>query len=240
MISRSSGGVWIRGRVTDASDGRPLRANVYYAVFLDNSHREEAPGYSDAFPLWYATDADGRFQIPGFVGRGIVGVQATNYSDYPRGVGANQIEGRETSSGWTHFRTEPNFGWAENYHAVAAVIPDENGASNECNFALGPGRTISGTIIDSEGEPLTGTMINGGVEGSVWQPLENASFTIHNVDPLKPRRVQFLHRDRKLAGSVTVQGDEAGPLIVQLEPWATITGRIVDTFVTPSRRQPRR
>ena len=63
----------------------------------------------------------------------------------------------------------------------------------------------------------------------MWQPLEGASFTVRNVDPLKPRRVQFLHRERKLAGSVTVQGDEAGPINVKLEPWATIKGRIVDS-----------
>jgi protocatechuate 3,4-dioxygenase beta subunit len=226
-------GVWIRGRVSDASDGRPLRANVYYAVFLDNARRREAPGYSDAFSLWYPTDADGRFQMPGFVGRGIVGVRAANYSDYPRGVGADRIDGRETNHGYTDFRTEPSFGWAENYHAVAAVTPDENGANNECNFALVPGSKISGNLFDSAGDPLTGAMILGAVEASVWQPLEDASFAVHNVDPLKPRRVQFLHSERKLAGSVIVKGDEAGPINVKLEPWATITGRILDDTGNP-------
>lgn len=226
-------GVWIRGRVTDASDGRPLRANVEYAVFLDNARRREAPGYSDAFSLWYPTDADGCFQMPGFVGQGIVGVRATNYSDYPKGAGADRIDGRETNHGWTSFRTAPGSVLAENYHAVAAVTPDENGANNQCNFALVPGRKMSGNLFDSAGEPLRGAMIFGAVEGSVWQPLEDASFTVRNVDPLKPRRVQFLHSERKLAGSVTVQGDEAGPINVKLEPWATITGRIVDTVGDP-------
>ncbi len=226
-------GVWIRGRVTDASDGRPLRANVEYAVLLDNSRSQEAPGYSDAFSLWYHTDADGRFQMPGFVGRGIVGVRASNYSDYPKGVGADRIEGRETNNGWTHFRTEPHFVSAQNYHALAAVTPDESGANNECNFALVPGRKISGNLFDAAGDPLRGAMVLGAVEGPVWQSLEDASFTVRNVDSLNPRRVQFLHSERKLAGSVMVKGDEAGPIHVKLQPWATITGRIVDTVGAP-------
>jgi protocatechuate 3,4-dioxygenase beta subunit len=226
-------GVWIRGRVTDASDGRPLRAHVEYAVFDENPHLEEAPGYSDAFSLWYHTDADGRYQIPGFPGRGIVGVRAHNYSDYPKGAGAEAIEPRETSDGRTFFRTDPHLMQAENYHAVAAVSPDENGGSNEYNFALMPGRSLTGTVVDPQGEPLAGAMVHGAILGGIWQSLDEATFSVRNIDPTKPRLVQFYHTDCKLAGSILVKGDESGPLEVQLEPWATVTGRIVDTQGDP-------
>ena len=33
---------------------------------------------------------------------------------------------------------------------------------------------------------------------------------------------------RKLVGSITLKGDETGPLTVRLQPWGTITGRVVD------------
>ena len=36
------------------------------------------------------------------------------------------------------------------------------------------------------------------------------------------------HAGRKLIGSVYLKGDEAGPLTLRLQPWGTITGRIVD------------
>ncbi len=36
------------------------------------------------------------------------------------------------------------------------------------------------------------------------------------------------HASRKLVGSVYLKGDETGPLTVRLQPWGTITGRIVD------------
>ena len=43
-----------------------------------------------------------------------------------------------------------------------------------------------------------------------------------------PRRIYFFQVDRRLAGSVLIEGDEAGPLTVRLQPWGVVTGRIVD------------
>ena len=36
------------------------------------------------------------------------------------------------------------------------------------------------------------------------------------------------HAGRKLIGSVYLKGDETGPLTIRLQPYGTITGRIVD------------
>jgi hypothetical protein len=36
------------------------------------------------------------------------------------------------------------------------------------------------------------------------------------------------HAGRKLIGSVYLKGDEIGPLTIRLEPYGTITGRVVD------------
>ena len=36
------------------------------------------------------------------------------------------------------------------------------------------------------------------------------------------------HAGRKLAGSVYLKGDEAGSMTFRLQPWGTITGRIMD------------
>ena len=52
------------------------------------------------------------------------------------------------------------------------------------------------------------------------------------------------HDGRKLVGSVYLKGDEVGPMTVRLQPWGTVTGRIVDEEGRPARRpgaeQPRR
>ena len=36
------------------------------------------------------------------------------------------------------------------------------------------------------------------------------------------------HEGRKLVGSVYLKGDEAGAISVRLQPWGTVTGRVVD------------
>jgi hypothetical protein len=43
----------------------------------------------------------------------------------------------------------------------------------------------------------------------------------------KPRVIDFVHEGKKLADFVTVHGDEKEPLQVRLQPWGTLTGRLV-------------
>jgi hypothetical protein len=64
-------------------------------------------------------------------------------------------------------------------------------------------------------------------------PQDSARFEIHGLDPGKPRRVVVFHERRKLIGSVLLKGDETGPTTVKLQPWGTISGRIVDAEGTP-------
>ena len=42
------------------------------------------------------------------------------------------------------------------------------------------------------------------------------------------------HAGRKLIGSVYLKGDETGPLTLRLQPYGTITGRIIDDNGQPS------
>jgi beta-lactamase regulating signal transducer with metallopeptidase domain len=221
-------GVWISGRVTDAASGKPLRATVEYDAFRDNLPHEQAPGYTDTFPLPHSTDRDGQYRIPGFAGRGLVTVRAANYSDYPKGAGADAIEGGKRWYETIEFDMAIHHLMASNYHALAAVNPTEDGAGAECNFALVPGPVIAGTVQDPDGKPLAGARIRGAVEGGVWQPLSDATFSIRNLQSGKPRRVQFYHAQRRLAGTVLLKGDEQGPLAIKLEPWAALTGRVID------------
>ena len=51
---------------------------------------------------------------------------------------------------------------------------------------------------------------------------------VYALDLPKPRRVTIKHAGRKLVGSIVLKGDEAGPLTVRLQPWGTITGRVLD------------
>jgi hypothetical protein len=47
------------------------------------------------------------------------------------------------------------------------------------------------------------------------------------VPPGGSRRVYFFHPGRKLAASVLIDGAAAEPIVVKLQPWGVVTGRIV-------------
>jgi hypothetical protein len=48
------------------------------------------------------------------------------------------------------------------------------------------------------------------------------------MHPTAPRDISFLHKGRKLAGHRTVSARDKGPVQIELVPWGTVTGRILD------------
>ena len=98
------------------------------------------------------------------------------------------------------------------------------------DLQVDPGRTLTIHVIDPEGQPVGGTKVSGLTD--LFSNAENEqdapTFEVHALDPSKPRRVTITHAGRKLVGSVYLKGDETGPLTVRLQPWGTVTGRIVD------------
>ena len=47
------------------------------------------------------------------------------------------------------------------------------------------------------------------------------------------RQLAFVHRERRLSGSVILRGKVQGPIEVKLGPWGTVTGRLVDAGGQP-------
>jgi hypothetical protein len=60
------------------------------------------------------------------------------------------------------------------------------------------------------------------------RPLDSGTFQVRGLDRRHPRRLDFFHAGRQLAGALVVQGDEPGPVVVRLQPWGVVTGRVVD------------
>jgi hypothetical protein len=74
-------GVWVEGRVAKASNGKPVKAIIYYYPARDNPHVKECPDapFLTARPpgnLLIETDGDGRFRTAVVPGRGLIVVQA--------------------------------------------------------------------------------------------------------------------------------------------------------------------
>jgi hypothetical protein len=93
-------------------------------------------------------------------------------------------------------------------------------------------------VVGPDGRPLAGALADGLRHDwftAAERPLPTAAFTALGLDPARPRLLCFAHPDRKLAGSVVVRGDEKEPVTVKLQPWATVSGRLLGAGGKPIR-----
>jgi RNA polymerase sigma factor (sigma-70 family) len=227
-------GVLLKGRVTDKATGQPAPAQVEYFIFGDNPHRKEAPGLSTE--RWLYVRADGSFELAALPGRGLLAVRGQG-DRYLVAVGADRIKGQDERG---MYPTYPYLCLAKGYHTLVEINPEPGTATMTCEVALDPGRTITGTVLDPDGKPLAGAFMCGmkAYAYTYWdhKPLPGAEFTAYGIQPGKPRRLLFVHQDKRLAGELLVRGDEQGPLTVKLGPWGTLTGRLLTRDGAPIAR----
>jgi RNA polymerase sigma factor (sigma-70 family) len=226
-------GVWIRGHVTDKATGKPVPAEIAYYPFKDNPHRKDAPG----FQPWNNTKDDGTFQFVGLPGRGVIGARGLPVR-YLVGVGSEKFNFTEQIRGSRIIEdTSPPI-IVNNYHTLIEVAPAKDAASLTCDITLDPGRTLTGTVVGPDGKPLSGVRMGGVTPGwgfPLWEgnTQPTAEFTVFAVKAGQKRYVLALHEEKQLAGSLMIQGDEKGPLTIQLKPWAVVSGRLVHSDGQP-------
>ncbi len=232
-------GIWIDGQVTDKATGEAVEdVSIYYYVFTDNPHAKETRGLSGAIrgrvnP--YNLSQDGSFRRVGLPGRGLIAVRVVGEGRYRFGMGAEEIEGGTPMSGFKLFRTSPSHCSSRGYNALVEINPTEDQERIECNVALVSGTAITGEVLDLDGTPLVGALVRGvdGFGGWAREPLAGSEFQAVGYDPAEPRHMFFLQKERRLAGSLTIRGEQPGELAVTLQPWATISGRVIDAQGKP-------
>jgi hypothetical protein len=218
-------GVWVQGRVTEKDTGKPLSGGVGYYCFRDNPHSKELPQVFAANSTGGRTRQDGSFRIVALPGRGLIAVQVAYNRRYLQSVGADQIKGPRVNTGIECFDTSPFPLQIGNMNTIVAIDPKPGTESVACDLVVvpgDPGRTLTGTLLGPDDKPLNDVVAAGAL-------VEGASFTVEDLKPNQPRLIRFRHEEKKLAGSLILKGDDKGPLRVRLEPWGTLTGRLVTT-----------
>ena len=224
-------GILVRGRVTDKATGRPVKSLVEAYTFSDNPHAGEFPGYSEGYGSNIHSDQDGRFEVATIPGRGIIAARAVDALRYRVGVGADSIAGPRTVDlpNRDDFDTIPDHCYVHQFHALAGVDLGPSADPATIDLQVDPGRSLSMTAVDPDGRPIGDLRVMG--LGELFpspRPQGSATFEVHALEPSKPRRVTIAHAGRKLIGSVFLKGDEVDPMTVRLQPWGTVTGRVVD------------
>ena len=127
------------------------------------------------------------------------------------------------------FPTYPHICIAGNYNTLAEINLDPKAETATLDLQVDPGRTIAVKPSTPRAGRSPGRRL-GRQRPALLDRIPAG--IVHDRDPrarpVEPRRVTVTHAGRKLIGSVYLKGDESGPLTIRLQPYGTITGRIVD------------
>jgi protocatechuate 3,4-dioxygenase beta subunit len=234
-------GIWIEGKVTEQATGKPVQARLHYLPFRTNKYAQEtAPvfdrggnthgvGYQDR----YETKPAGSFRLVGLPGRAIVGVLALRASGepYQMGVGSESIKGINQRGHFETYRNPINPGklWP---NVMKEIDPKPGTEVVHVDFQVRHGATVRLKVVDVAGAPVSGLKSMGRTQRGHYDRDERApsETTVVNLANGEERSVVVLHEQRKLGKIVRVhEGDDAkGPVVVALEPLASLTGRVVD------------
>jgi RNA polymerase sigma factor (sigma-70 family) len=227
-------GVMVRGRLTDKVTRKPVEGAVTYHAFEDNSHLEEYPNFTRDSQVTRVliSGSDGRFAIAALPGRGLISARAPEVG-YLHSQGAAAIKGFDKGIG--AFKTRPFYCPISDQHVFTEINPEPGTSEINLELQVDPGRTVKGSIIGPDNQPIDGVVEIRTLDvfqGSEQSAPNSATFQVTGL-PTGPYRLDFIHRGRKLAGSIKLSGDEDDGLIVKLEPWGTLVGRIVDEAGKP-------
>jgi hypothetical protein len=228
-------GVWVKGRVTDKATGQPVQALVEYFAFAGNPDLRGIKVFAGSQVV--SSKKDGSFTLAALRGRGIVAVKTDEMrrGTYLHGQGADAISGPRDER-LDRFVTRPYMCVSWQFDTLVGIETDAKAESVACDVQLDPGKTVKGTVLDPDGEPLAGASIRGPfLSLKSLRDLPSAEFAIPAVNPNKPEAYFFEHRKRNLAAAVILKGDGAAGFTVKLKPTATLTGRLVTEKGEPVR-----
>jgi hypothetical protein len=238
-----SRGIWIEGKLTEQGTGKPIPgARLFYIPFLDNTFAQaisefgkdrnvDGTEYQDR----YLSKPDGSFRLIGLPGRALIGTQIVE-KEYMTGAGSESIKGMDQHG---HFNTyfnpvPPGRHWPT---VMKEIEPPADAKSVHVDLQARSGGTVRIRIVDAEGAPVNGVKPMGRTGRGSYERdnLRGAEGEVTNLQPDEERTVALLDESRKVGKVFRVRrgDDKGGPVIVKLEPLASISGRVVDADGNP-------
>ncbi len=233
-------GVIVKGKMIDGATGKPVRGHAMIAVLNNNPFAKAFPsfGASAWFPM-QQTGADGSFRLVAIPGHVLLmggpNDFETQFKYKPPAPDPKYPE---------YFTKDPRinayYGLGGGmspiqgcYGKVLEIKPDAKVV--EQDIVLERASVLPVPIQDAGGNPLTGAWVAGSSPVDWYPPIQckEASCSAYQVQPDKARVLVFFHKERKLAGSLTIKGDEKSPVVAKLGPPGFLQGKLCDTDGNP-------
>jgi RNA polymerase sigma factor (sigma-70 family) len=234
-------GVTVQGRLIDQATGKPASGTVSYALLPANPHfvdegRVGGP-VGEAVLQRQTVGERGDFQLTVFPGAGVLSAQADDGRYLPIVV-APEDQKKGVSVGGLGV----NGATFVHGHAYRVIDAAEGVEPLKIDLELLTGRTLTGTVVGPDGQPLAGAVgilapeITFGFRSAsptLRLEKDSAKFTVDNMDPRQPPLLIFRHPEKNLAGQLEVRGGEKEPLTARLQPGGKLTGRLLDAAGQP-------
>jgi RNA polymerase sigma factor (sigma-70 family) len=219
-------GVEITGKVTDSSNGKPVRGSVSWSVTRGNPNRKDFLSLEGGRMIvsdWGKIAPDGSFTVLAIPGPGVLWVQALPSNKYAR-IDVQGMHAKLDLNGWP---SDPT-------HAYAQVNPvDGEPKTLHYEIKLNGGVSRPGNVLDADGKSLSGTRVAGLTDAENPTRLATADFNITGLSTDRERALVFLHEEKKLGAVVGARGDSDKSMAVALQPLGALKGRIVDADSKP-------
>ena len=104
----------------------------------------------------------------------------------------------------------------------------------DVNFALEPGGEVEIVMVDPAGQPIEGVNVQGKTPHGGTPPVSTSTFAATGFRPNEERTILLRHWKRGLGKAILVRlEDQRKKITVRLEPFAKVTGRLVDRDQKP-------
>ena len=243
-------GVLVKGRLVDRATGQGVPGMVLYDDLPDNTFLLQHHFRFFRSRFGTQTDKDGTYRLSVLPSTGLLWGVAERLAENGQ-PGANPFKPAafsaedarhlisldSTKGGSPRLQgllnapetSQTQFGETSQtqFNVVKRLDLAEDAGTVTCDLFLDRGRTVTVSVQNPDGKPLSGASALG--LSAVWSPspvvLDQASCTVYAFAPSQPRQLGFFHRQRRLVGLLTIRSNE--PAVVRLVPAGTITGRLL-------------
>ena len=248
MVIECVRGISYRLKLVD-EDGKPVAGTVEYRAVSPNPLSKNLVQSQMAAMNRAALQPDGTYK--GFVlpGPGAVMVEMPNRRAYrPAFVEPKAFFAPERTK-WTR-KNERSYGTRDTLNlyggqhdqnrssAIVLVNPQAGSGSLALTATVYRDRPRQVSLVDPDGKPIVD------VDSRVQWPgresrekLRSATFSVTGLHPNRVKQMTFIKADRQLIAILLARGDGDTPYTVQMQPWCTVTGRIVDESGNPLVKQ---